>query len=340
MRDLGRIRGATMKILRRRFLSLTAGAIALPVLSRSARTQTYPARPITIVVPFLPGGVSDVMARLMAEPMRAFLGQPVIIENVAGAGGSIGAGRAVRAAADGYTLSIGTTSSHVLTGALYSLRWDLVKDFDPVAPLVIEPLMIVGRKDLPAQDLSELVAWLKANPDKASQGTAGVGGLGHVTGVAFQHETNTRFQFVPYRGGGPALQDLLAGRIDLEMEPSSNFLQQLRSGNLKAYAVAAKTRLRTAPDVPTVDEAGLPGFYRSIWIGLWLPKGASRDIANRLNAAAQAALADPKLRMRIAELGQEIFPPEQQTPEALAALQGAEIEKWWPVIKKANIKGE
>ena len=321
-------------------LLLTAGALTLPVSSRFASAQTYPARPITIIVPFLPGGVSDVMARLMAEPMRAFLGQPVIVENVAGAGGSIGAGRAVRAAADGYTLSIGTTSSHVLTGALYSLRWELVRDLDPVAPLVSEPLMIVGRKGLPARDLGELVAWLQANPDKASQGTAGVGGLGHVTGIVFQRETNTRFQFVPYRGGGPALQDLLAGQIDLEMEPSSNFLQQLRSGELRAYAVAAKTRLATAPDVPTVDEAGLPGFYRSIWIGLWLPKGAPRDIASRLNAAVQVALAEPKLRTRIAELGQEMFPPEQQTPEALAALQAAEIEKWWPVIKQANIKGE
>jgi tripartite-type tricarboxylate transporter receptor subunit TctC len=329
-----------MNVQRGFVLLLTAGALALPVSSRFASAQTYPARPITIIVPFLPGGVSDVMARLMAEPMRAFLGQPVIVENVAGAGGSIGAGRAVRAAADGYTLSIGTTSSHVLTGALYSLRWELVKDLDPVAPLVSEPLMIVGRKGLPARDLGELVAWLKANPDKASQGTAGVGGLGHVTGIVFQRETNTRFQFVPYRGGGPALQDLLAGQIDLEMEPSSNFLQQLRSGELRAYAVAAKTRLATAPDVPTVDEAGLPGFYRSIWIGLWLPKGAPRDIASRLNAAVQVALAEPKLRTRIAELGQEIFPPEQQTPEALAALQAAEIAKWWPVIKQANIKGE
>jgi tripartite-type tricarboxylate transporter receptor subunit TctC len=167
-----------------------------------------------------------------------------------------------------------------------------------------------------------------------------VGGLGHVTGVAFQRETNTRFQFVPYRGGGPALQDLLAGQIDLEMEPSSNFLQQLRSDNLRAYAVAAQTRLGTAPDVPTVDEAGLPGFYRSIWIGLWLPKGAPKDIASRLNAAVRVALAEPRLRTRIAELGQEIFPLEQQTPGALAALEAADIERWWPVIKKANIKGE
>jgi tripartite-type tricarboxylate transporter receptor subunit TctC len=329
-----------MSLPRRKLLRLAACAAALPAARSIAWGQAYPTRPITIIVPFLPGGVSDVMARLMAEPMRAVLGQPVIVENVAGASGSIGAGRAVRAAADGYTLSIGTTSSHVLTGALYALRWDLVKDLDPVAPLVSEPLMIVGRRGIPAQNLSELVSWLKANPDKASQGTAGVGGLGHVTGLVFQRETRTRFQFVPYRGGGPALQDLLAGQIDLEMEPSSNFLEQLRAGNLRAYAVTAKARLSTAPEVPSVDEAGLPGFYRSIWIGLWLPKGTPKDIAGRLSAAVQIALAEPRLRARIAELGQEIFPPDQQTPEALAALQAAEIEKWWPVIKAANIKGE
>jgi tripartite-type tricarboxylate transporter receptor subunit TctC len=329
-----------MNLARRTFLRFAACACALPAVSRTAWAQSYPTRPITIIVPFLPGGVSDVMARLMAEPMRRFLGQPVVVENVAGVGGSIGAGHAVRAAADGYTLSIGTTSSHVLTGALYSLRWDLVKDLDPVAPLVSEPLMIVGRNGIPARDLNELVGWLKANPDKASQGTAGAGGLGHVTGLVFQQRTDTRFQFVPYRGGGPALQDLLAGRIDLEMEPSSNFLDQLRAGNLKAFAVAAKTRLATAPDLPTVDEAGLSGFYRSIWIGLWLPKGVPRNIASRLSAAVQVALADPALRTRIAQLGQQIFPGEQQTPEALAALQAAEIKQWWPVIKAAGIKGE
>jgi tripartite-type tricarboxylate transporter receptor subunit TctC len=329
-----------MKPSRRRFLRLAAGTAALPAVSRAAWAQAYPTRPITIIVPFPPGGISDVMARLMAEPMRAFLGEPVIIENVGGAAGTIGVGRAARAAPDGYTLSIGTTSSHVLTGALYALRWDLVKDLEPLAPLVSEPLMIVGRKGIPAESLSELIAWLKANPDKASQATAGVGNVGHVAGLAFQHETSTRFQFVPYRGGGPALQDLLAGNIDLEMEPSSNFIEQLRAGNLKGYAVTARTRLATAPDVPSVDEAGLPGFYRSIWIGLWLPKGAPREITGRLHAAVQAGLADAKVRTRIAELGQEIFPREQQTPEALAALQAAEIEKWWPIIKAANIKGE
>ena len=329
-----------MKLPRRNFLHLAAGAAALPTVSHIAWAQAYPTRPITMIVPFAPGGISDVMGRMMAEPLRAILGQPIIIENVGGAAGSIGVGRAVRAPGDGYTLSIGTTSSHVLTGALYSLPWDSVKDLEPISPLVSEPLMIVGRKGMPAQDLKELIAWLKANPDKASQGHAGVGGVGHVTGISFQRETNTRFQSVPYRGGGPALQDLLAGHIDLEMEAVSNFLQQVRAGNLKAYAVAAKVRLATAPDIPTVDEAGLPGFYRSVWIGLWLPKGASKDLITKLNAAVQAVLAEPKMRTRIAELGQEIFPREQQTPEGLAAHQKAEIEKWWPIIKAAGIKGE
>jgi len=330
-----------MKLPRRKFLHLAAGAAAaLPAVSRVARAQAYPSRPITMIVPFAPGGVSDVLGRMMAEPMRAILGQPVIIENVGGAAGSIGVGRAVRAPGDGYTLSIGTTSSHVLTGALYSLQFDLLKDLEPIAPLVSEALMIVGRKSMPAQNLKELIAWLKANPDKASQGHAGVGGVGHVTGISFQRETDTRFQSVPYRGGGPALQDLLAGHIDLEMEPSSNFLQQVRGGNLKAYAVAAKTRLAVAPDIPTVDEAGLPGFYRSVWIGLWLPKGASKDVIAKLNAAVQAVLSEPNMRTRIAELGQESFPRERQTPEGLADYQKAEVEKWWPIIKAANIKGE
>ncbi len=329
-----------MRFPRRRFLYLAAGAAALPAISRVARAQAYPTRPITMIVPFAPGGAADVMARMIAEPLRAFLGQPVIVENASGGGGSIGVGRAVRAPGDGYTLSIGTTGSHVLTGALYSLQWDLVRDLEPIALLVSEPLMIVGRKSMPAQDLKELIAWLKANPDKASQGHAGVGATGHITGVIFQRETNTRFQFVPYRGGGPALQDLVAGQTDLEMEPVSNFLQQLRAGKLKAYAVAAKTRLAVAPDIPTVDEAGLPGFYRSVWLGLWLPKGASKDVIAKLSTAVQTALADPNLRSRIAELGQEIFPREQQTPEGLAAHQKAEIEKWWPIIKAAGIRGE
>jgi tripartite-type tricarboxylate transporter receptor subunit TctC len=293
-----------------------------------------------MIVPFAPGGISDVMGRMMAEPLHAILRQPVIVENVSGAGGTIGVGRAVRAPADGYTLSIGTLSSHVLAGAQHNPQFDLLKDLQPIAALVSEPILIVGRKNMPAQSLKELIAWLRANPDKASQGHAGVGTLGHVTGVSFQRETNTHFQFVPYRGGGPALQDLLAGHTDLEMEPTSNFLEQVRAGNLKPYAIAGKARLSIAPHIPTVDEAGLPGFYRSAWIGLWMPKGASSEVIRLLNTAVQTALAEPSLQTRVAQLGQQIFPREQQTPDGLAAFQRSEIEKWWPIIKEFGIKAE
>jgi tripartite-type tricarboxylate transporter receptor subunit TctC len=329
-----------MKLPRRKFLHLAAGVAALPAVSRIAEAQAYPTRPITMITPFAPGGISDVMARLMAEPMRAVLGQPIIVENVAGAGGTIGVGRAVRAPADGYTLSIGTISSHVLSGALYALPWDVLRDLQPIAPLVNEPLMIVGRKGMPAQDLRELIDWLKANPNKASQGHAGIGTTGHITGVFFQRETGTRFQSVPYRGGGPALQDLLAGHIDLEMEPVSNFLEHVRAGNLKAYAIAGKTRLSAAPNIPTVDEAGLPGFHRSAWVGLWMPKGAPTEVVAKLTSAVQTVMADPTLRARIAAQGQEGFPRDQQTPDGLATFQNAEIQRWWPIIKAANIKGE
>jgi tripartite-type tricarboxylate transporter receptor subunit TctC len=340
MQLLARFVECSMKLARRRFLHLAAGAAALPATSRIACAQAYPSRPITMIVPFAPGGISDVMGRMIAEPLRVILGQPVIVENVSGASGSIGAGRAVRAPADGYTLNIGTTSSHVLAGALYDLQFDLLKDLQPIAALVSEPILIVGRKNMPAQSLKDLIAWLRANPDKASQGHAGVGGVGHVTGVFFQRETDTHFQFVPYRGGGPALQDLLAGHTDLEMEPISNFIEQVRSGNLKPYAIAGKAKLPIAPDIPTVDEAGLPGFYRSTWIGLWMPKGASTEVIRQLNAAVQTALAEPGFRARVLQLGQEIFPREQQTPDGLAAFQRSEIEKWWPIIKAASIKGQ
>jgi tripartite-type tricarboxylate transporter receptor subunit TctC len=329
-----------MNIPRRQFLHLAAGVAATPAMPRIAQAQAYPSRPITIIVPFAPGGNSDVMARIIAEPLRAILGQPVIIENVSGAAGTIGVGRAVRAAADGYTLSIGTISSHVLAGALYTLQFDLLKDLQPIAALVSEPILIVGRKDLPAQNLKDLIAWLKANPDKASQGHAGVGGVGHVTGVFFQRETNTRFQFVPYRGGGPALQDLLAGHTDLEMEPVSNFLEQVRGGNLKPYAIAAGARISVLPDVPTVDEVGLADFHRLAWIGLWMPKGASSEVVRKINAGVQTVLADQTIRTRVSLLGQEIFPRDRQTPEGLAAFQKSETEKWWPIIRAANIRGE
>jgi tripartite-type tricarboxylate transporter receptor subunit TctC len=276
----------------------------------------------------------------MAEHMRASLGQPVIIENVPGADGTVGVGRVVRAAPDGYTLSIGSISSHVLNGAVYRLSYELLKDLDPVSPLVDEPVIIVGKKAIPADDLDHLIAWLKANPGKASAGTAGVGSMGQLAGVLFQKMTNTSFQFVPYRGSAPAVLDLVAGQVDIMFDTPSGTLAQLRSGNIKAYAVTTKSRLSAAPDVPTANEATLAGFYVSNWRGLWAPRAVPRTVIAKLNAAVVGALADPSVRARLADLGEEIFPREQQTPEALAALQKAEIDKWWPIIKELGIKGE
>jgi len=329
-----------MKLRRRRFLHLAAGAAALPALPRIARADSYPSRPIAMVVPFSAGGGTDVLARVLADRMKTPLGQPVIVEDVAGAAGSIGVGRVVRAAPDGYTLSIGTTTTHVLIGALYALQFDLLKDLAPIAELAYEPLLIVTRKTLPVNNLQELIAWLKANSDRATAGIAGVGATGNLAGIAFQKETGTAFQFVPYRGNGPAVQDLIAGHIDLMIEPSSNFVAQLQAGTLKALAVTAKTRHPGLPEVPTVDEAGLPGFYASIWFGLWAPKDTPKDVIATLNAATVEALADATVRARLKELGQQIAPRDQQTPEGLATYQKAEMEKWWPIIKAANIKGE
>jgi tripartite-type tricarboxylate transporter receptor subunit TctC len=317
-----------------------AALVALLGTVVGAAAQNFPSRPVTMVVPFPAGGSTDTLARIVSERMRASLVQPVIIENVGGASGSLGVGRVARSPADGYTLSIGTLSTHCMNGAVLSLPFDVLNDFEPVAQLAVEPLLIVGRKDFPAKDLSELIAWLKANPGKASQGNPGAGSTGHLTGALFQRDTGTRFQSVPYRGNALAMQDLLSGQIDFMMEPASNFMQQLRAGNFKPYAVAANTRMATLPDTPTVDEAGLPGFHIPLWYGLWVPKGTPKEVVDRLNAAAVDTLADPAVRARMANIGLDLPTREQQTPQALGALQKAEIEKWWPVIKAANIKGE
>jgi tripartite-type tricarboxylate transporter receptor subunit TctC len=329
-----------MKLPRRRFLHLAAGAAALPAVSRIARAQSYPTRPITIVVPFVPGGATDVIARMMAERMRVSLGQPVIVENVSGAGGTIGVGRVAHAAPDGYTLSIGHWSTHVVNGAIYPLQYDLPNSFEPILLITSNSYLVLARRTMPATNLKELIAWLKANPDKASAGTAGAGSPQHVGGVFFQNATGTRFQFVPYRGGAPMMQDLVAGQIDITIDDPTNSLPHLRAGAIKAYAITAKTRLPAAPDIPTVDEAGLPGFYYSRWHALWAPKGTPKDVIAQLNAAAVDALANANVRTRLADLAQEIFPREQQTPEALGAFHKAEIEKWWPIVKAANIKAE
>jgi tripartite-type tricarboxylate transporter receptor subunit TctC len=333
-------RGNGMKLPhRRRVLHMAAGAAALPAVSRIGWAQAYPTRPITIVVPYPAGGPTDTLARILAEHMRISLGQPVIIENITGAGGSIGVGRVARAAPDGYTVSIGHWQTHVLNGASYQLQYDVVKDFEAVSLLADTPQWIVARKTLPAKDLSELIAWLKENPGKATVGTVGVGGP-EVTGIYFQKKTGTSFQFVPYRGGAPLNQDMLAGHIDFGFGQAASTFVHVRNGNLKVYAVMAQRRWAAAPDIPTIDEAGVPGLYASFWHGLWVPKGVPKEVITRLNSAVQAALADATVRQRFADQGQDIPRREQQTPEALAQQQKAEIEKWWPILKAANIKGE
>ena len=264
----------------------------------------------------------------------------IVIENVTGAGGSIGAGRVARAAPDGYTLVIGIWTTHVVNGAIYALQYDVLNDFEPISLLANNPQVIVAKKSMPANDLKGLIAWLKANPDKASAGTAGVGSPQHVFGIFFQSATGTRFQFVHYRGGGPATQDLVAGQIDIIVADQVTALPQILSGNIKAYAVTNKNRLAAAPDIPTVDEAGLPEFYTTVWNAIWVPKGTPKKIIGKLNVAVVDGLSDSAVRRRLADLGQQIVPRDHQTPEALAAFHKAEIEKWWPIIKAADIKGE
>ncbi len=328
-----------MTFPRRKFLHLAAGALALPAVLRTARAESFPSRPITMVVPFAAGGGTDIFARILAEGMRGPLGQTIVIENVAGAGGTIGVARVVHAEPDGYTLSIGTLTTHVLSGALYPLQFDLLTDLAPIAELGYEPLLIAVKNGLPVKNVKDLVAWLKANPDKASAGIPGFGSTGNLADLSFQKMTDTSFQFVPYRGDAPAVQDLVAGQIDMMIEPSSNFVAQVAAKAVHALAVTAKTRHPGMPDVPTVDEAGLPGFYVSIWFGLWAPKDTPKDILAKINAATVAALADPVVKEKLGKLGQQVSAREQQTPEVLGALQKSEAEKWWPIIKAAKIKG-
>jgi tripartite-type tricarboxylate transporter receptor subunit TctC len=320
-----------------RSLAVMAGVLAL---AANVSAQSYPSRPITIVVPFPAGGATDVMARYLGERMREALGQPVVIENVSGAAGTLGVTRAVRAAPDGYTLSVGTSTTHMLTGGLYNLPFDLLNDLDPVILIGSEPLMILGKKTMPAQNLKELIAWLKANPDKASVGLAGVGAIGHLTGLAFQKATGTQYQFIPYRGNPPVVQDLVAGQLDFVIEPSSNYYSQVNAGTVKAYAVTARERLGVLPSVPTTDEAGLPGFYASVWYGMWAPKGTPKEIIAKLNGVLVDTFATPEVQKSLAEKGTTLAPRAQQTPEALRAYQKQEAERWWPIIKAANIKGQ
>jgi tripartite-type tricarboxylate transporter receptor subunit TctC len=326
-----------MKLARRKFLHLAAGAAAVPAVSCVARAQAYPTRPITMIVPYAAGAGSELVGRVLAERMRVSLGQPVIVANVTGAGGSIGPGRVAHARPDGYTLDLGLMGTHVLNGALYSLQYDVLNDFAPISPLASYPNLLVARKTIPARDIRELIAWLKANPNKASAGIGG--GTFHLLAALFQKETATTFSLVPYRGVALARQDLIAGQIDLSFEVPE-VLSQLRAGNMKAYAVTSEARLAQLPDIPTFAEIGLPSLSLSNWYGLFAPKGTPGEIIAKLNAAVVVALADPAMRSRLVEIEMHLFPREQQTPEVLGAMVKADAAKWWPIIKEFGIKAE
>jgi len=317
--------------------ALAALAAALG-FATAASAQPFPTRAVTLVVPFAAGGPVDVVARILAEPMRRSLGQAVVVESTTGAGGSIGVGRVARATPDGYTLSIGHWSTHVVNGAVYQLNYDLLKDLEPVGLIGGNPMIVVSKPDVPAANLKELVAWVKANQEKVNVGTAGAGSSTHISGIYFQNEIGAKLQFIPYKGTGPAMKDLMGGQIDMMVDQLSNSLPQVKANRIKGYAITAKERSAAAPDIPTVDEAGLPGLHISIWYGIWAPKGTPREAIAKLNAAVKEALADPDTRKRLGDLGMEIVSVERQTPEALGAHQKAEIEKWWPIIKAANIK--
>ena len=321
----------------RRLLLAAALAVLLPCL---AFAQGYPSKAITMVVPFAAGGPTDTIARIFAVALQQRLGQTVVVENTTGAAGTIGVGRVARAAPDGYTLGIGHWSTHVVNGAIYPLTYDLLNDFEPVSLIASNPQLLVAKKSIPAKDLTELVAWVKANQDKISAGTAGAGAASHVSGVYFQSVTNTRFTFVPYRGTGPALQDVVAGNLDLMFDQAASALPQVRNSNVRAFAVTANKRLASEPNIPTVDEAGMPNFYIAVWHAFWLPKGTPKDIVTKMNTTVRDVLADPAVRQRLIELGQDIPAADQQTPEALYAYHKAEIEKWHPIVKAANIKPE
>lgn len=318
--------------------TVVAALLAVLMSAGGALANNFPSRPVTIIVPFSAGGPSDAMARILAERMKVTLGETVLVENVTGAGGSVGVGRAVRSPPDGYTVSFGHLGTHVANGAIYKLGYDLVTDLEPVALLPSNPMIIVSKKEVPAKSLKEFVAWLKAQPSAPTAGTAGAGSGSHIAGLYFENIAGVKLQYVPYRGTGPAMNDLVAGQIDLIVDQTSNSIGQVRAGNIRAYAITDSKRVESASDIPTVDEAGLPGFHMTLWSGLWVPKDTPKDVVAKLNAAAIDALNDPAVRKQLENLGLQMPPKDKLTPEALGAWQKAEIAKWWPMIKAANVK--
>jgi tripartite-type tricarboxylate transporter receptor subunit TctC len=320
--------------------TVLAVLVATLVFGVSAHADNFPWRPITIVVPFAAGGPSDAMARILGDRMKTALGQPLVIENVTGAGGSIGVGRVVRSPADGYTIGFGHLGTHVANGAVYTLGYDLVADLEPIVMLPSNPMIIVSKNDVPAKTLNELLAWLKSRPEPVTAGTAGLGSGSHIAGLYFENATGIKLQFVPYRGTAPAMNDLVAGQIDVIIDQTSNSINQVRAGTIRAYAVTDDKRVASAPDIPTTDEAGLPGFHMTLWSGLWAPKGTPKEIVAKLNAAAIEALNDSAVQKRLENLGLQMPPENQLTPQALGDWQKAEIAKWWPMIKAAHVAVE
>src|SRR4051794_26074297 len=315
-----------------------AALVALLALGGNARAVNFPSHPITVIVPFAAGGPSDAMARILAERMKVTLGEAVLIENVTGAGGSIGVGRALRSTPDGYTISFGHLGTHVANGAIYKLGYDLVADLDPVVLLPSNTMVIVSKNAVPAKTLKEFLDWLKARATPASAGTAGAGSGSHIAGLYFENLTGIKLQYVPYRGTGPAMNDLVAGQIDMIVDQLSNSINQVRAGTIRGYAVTDTKRAESASDIPTTDEAGLPGFHMTLWSGLWVPTGTPPDIVAKLNAATVEALNDPSVRKQLENLGLQMPPKDQLSPQALGDWQKAEIAKWWPMIKAANVK--
>lgn len=325
-----------MWISRRKFLIASVATAA--TTPRLALAQAYPVRPITMVVPFAAGGPTDAVARIVTGRMAASLGQTIVVENVGGADGGLGVGRVARAQGDGYTLLTGQLGTNVLNGAVYKLPFDLIKDFEPIALLSSNPYVLVGRKDLPADNLAGLIVWMKANQGKISMGVAST--VQRVSSALLAKLTGIQFNLVPYRGGGPALQDIVAGQIDLLIDQPSSMLPQFRAGNIKAFSVTANSRLPSAPDIPSNDDAGLPGFNIAGWNGVWAPKNTPQDVVDRLNASIGDALGDESVKARLRELGQDIPAPDRLTPKALGDFQKAEIDKWWPIVREAGIKIE
>jgi tripartite-type tricarboxylate transporter receptor subunit TctC len=321
-------------------IAATFAACALTAAVDRAEAQLFSTRAITLVVPFPAGGPTDTIGRILAEGLQSSLGQPVIVENAPGATGSIGTGKVARSEADGHTLILGTVATHVFNGAAYPLKYDVVKDFEPISLVAFDPQIIAVKKELPVSDLGQLISWLKANPDRAVAGTAGPGSTSHVSAVNFQALTGTQFRFVPYRGLGPAMRDLLAGHIDILFDLAANSVPQVRAGTVKGLAVTSASRLASATEIPTVDEAGLPGFYFVNWHAIWAPRRTPTDVTTQLNAAVRKVLADRSVLKRLADIGQQVPSAERQTAQTLASHQNAEIARWWPVIKAANIRAE